>query len=46
MASPLTVTRNDYHKNRKSSTIYTPVGVAEFLYQLLRDKGPLKRKSG
>jgi type I restriction enzyme M protein len=36
MAAPLTVTRNDYHKNRKSSTIYTPVGVAEFLYQLLR----------
>jgi type I restriction-modification system DNA methylase subunit len=36
MASPLTVKRNDYRKNRKSSTIYTPVGVAEFLYKILR----------
>jgi len=36
MASPLTVVRNDYHRNRKSSTVYTPIGIAEFLYQLLR----------
>ena len=35
MASPLTVTRNDYHKNKKSSTIYTPVGVARFLFDIL-----------
>ena len=36
MASPLTVVRNDYHRNRKSSTVYTPVRIADFLYNLLR----------
>jgi hypothetical protein len=36
MASPLTVVRNDYRKNRKRSTVYTPVGIAEFLHRLLR----------
>jgi hypothetical protein len=35
MASPLTVARNDYHNNPKQSTIYTPVGVAKFLFDLL-----------
>jgi type I restriction enzyme M protein len=35
MASPLTVVRNDYHTNKKSSTIYTPVGVAGFLFDIL-----------
>ena len=28
MASPLTVTRNDYHTNPKESTVHTPIGVA------------------
>ena len=46
MASPLTVTRNDYHKNRKSSTIYTPVGVAQFLFDILQGAHPLKRRGG
>ena len=35
MASPLTVQRNDYHKNPKPSTIYTPPGVAKFLFDIL-----------
>ena len=35
MASPLTVVRNDYHTNKKSSTIYTPEGVAKFLFDIL-----------
>lgn len=35
MASPLTVKRNDYHKHKKNSTIYTPVGVAQFLFDTL-----------
>ena len=35
MASPLTVKRNDYHANKKNSTIYTPVGVSQFLFDIL-----------
>ena len=35
MASPLTVKRNDYHRNPKASDIYTPVGVARFLFDVL-----------
>lgn len=35
MPSPLTVSRNDYHRNPKASTIYTPVGVAQFLFDTL-----------
>ena len=35
MTSPLTVVRNDFKKNKKSSTIYTPVGVARFLFDIL-----------
>ena len=38
MASPLTVTRNDYHTNKKSSTIYTPVAVAKFLFDTLHPR--------
>ena len=41
MASPLTVTRNDYHKNEKNSTIYTPVDVAQFLFDILEK--PMRR---
>jgi hypothetical protein len=41
MTSPLTVARNDYHKNRKNSTIYTPVGVAQFLFDILHK--PMQR---
>jgi len=33
--NPLSVTRNDYHTNPKPSTIYTPVGVAQFLFDIL-----------
>ena len=36
MASPLTVRRNDYHAHPKSSTVYTPVGVAQFLFDVLQ----------
>ena len=35
MASPLTVTRNDYHKNPKPSVVNTPLGVARFLCDVL-----------
>ena len=35
MASPLTVTRNDYHTNPKASTVHTPIGVAQFLFDIL-----------
>lgn len=33
--NPLTVQRNDYRKNKKNSTVYTPVGVARFLFDIL-----------
>ena len=36
MASPLTVQRNDYRTHPKSSTVYTPVGVAQFLFDVLQ----------
>lgn len=42
MVSPLTVTRNDYRKNKKPSTIYTPIAVAQFLYSIL-SPGLLRR---
>lgn len=40
MASPLTVTRNNYHKNPKASTIYTPPGIARFLFDILHEAKP------
>ena len=36
MSSPLTVKRNDYHARPKRSDIYTPLGVASFLFDVLR----------
>lgn len=45
MPSPLTVTRNDYHRNPKASAIYTPQGVAKFLYDTLKDASPLGRQA-
>jgi len=30
--------KNNYHQNPKSSTIYTPKEVSEFIFQLLKDK--------
>ena len=44
MPSPLTVTRNDYHKRPKGSTVYTPDGVSRFLYDILHDAHPLHRR--
>ncbi len=38
MAAPLTVKRNDYRKNKKNSTVYTPTGVAQFLFDILSPK--------
>lgn len=35
MPSPLTVSRNDYRKKPKPSTIYTPPGVSHFLFDIL-----------
>ena len=36
MSSPLTVKRNDYHARPKRSDVYTPLGVASFLFDVLR----------
>ena len=36
MSSPLTVKRNDYHARPKRSDVYTPEGVAWFLFDTLR----------
>ena len=41
--NPLSVSRNDYRKNKKNSTIYTPVGVAQFcstFCNVARSDGP------
>ena len=35
MAAPLTTARNKYTENEKNSTIYTPKGVCDFIYDLL-----------
>jgi type I restriction enzyme M protein len=35
MPSPLTVKRNDYHARPKRSDVYTPPGVARFLFDVL-----------
>jgi hypothetical protein len=35
MTAPLNVKRNDYNKNKKSSVVYTPPGVAQFLHEIL-----------
>jgi len=40
MPSPLTVARNNYHKNPKASAIYTPPGVARFLFDILHKARP------
>jgi type I restriction enzyme M protein len=40
--NPLTVKRNDYHENKKNSTVYTPVGVAQFLFATLQ--APIRRQ--
>ncbi len=34
--NPLSVTHNDYRKNKKNSTVFTPVGVAQFLFDILQ----------
>jgi hypothetical protein len=39
MASPLTVTRNDFRLRPKCSDIYTPPAVARFLFDLLNHTG-------
>lgn len=37
MASPLTTKRNKYHSNIKDSTVFTPKGVADFIFDILND---------
>lgn len=44
MPSPLTVSRNDYRKHPKASAIYTPPGVAKFLYDTLKGATPIGRQ--
>jgi hypothetical protein len=41
MTSPLTVNRNDYTARPKRSDVYTPPGVAQFLFDVLSRKGPV-----
>ena len=36
MPYPISVKKNDYHKNPKCSTVYTPVTVSKFLFDILR----------
>jgi type I restriction-modification system DNA methylase subunit len=36
--------KNNYHTKPKSSTIYTPLEVSQFIYELLKDKGKIKKK--
>jgi len=35
--NPLNIQRNDYRKNKKNSTIYTPAPVARFLFDVLHE---------
>ena len=42
MANPLTTARNKYHQNIKDSSIYTPAGVCQFLFDILH---PVFRKT-
>lgn len=37
MAAPLSVKRNNYFENRKSSTIFTPIAVSEFISRFIDD---------
>ena len=37
MAAPLTVKRNNYHKNKKQNDIQTPEVICNFIYELIRD---------
>jgi hypothetical protein len=35
--------KNNYHQNPKPSNIQTPPAVSQFIYELLRDKFPIKK---
>ena len=35
MSLPYTIKKNNYHRNKKNSTIYTPPAVSKYLYELL-----------
>ena len=35
MALPYTIKKNNYFKNKKNSTIYTPPAVSSYLYEVL-----------
>ena len=37
MSLPYTVTKNNYHINKKNSTIYTPPEASNYLYEVLHD---------
>src|SRR6185295_19252033 len=36
--------RNNYHLKPKNSTIYTPKEVSQFIFDLLKDKGKIRKK--
>jgi len=36
--------RNNFHLKPKSSTIYTPSKVSQFIFELLKDKGKIRKK--
>ncbi len=40
MPHPLTIKRNDYKRSPKPSTVYTPTGVAKFLFDILHFQIP------
>ncbi len=42
MPHPLTIKRNDYNRRPKSSTVYTPIGVAKFLFDILYPQLPVQ----
>jgi hypothetical protein len=36
--------KNNYHQKPKSSNIQTPLAVSQFIFELLRDKGKIRKK--
>lgn len=41
MAYPISVNKNNYFENRKKSTVETPLALANFIYQIIKDGGKI-----
>lgn len=41
--NPLSTSRNKYHENRKNSTVYTPLPLCEWLFDIIRYDGGIKK---